>query len=346
MQRPRILHAPADVGGHAYGLSRGERELGFHSDVAVLSAGPYGYGADIRLDLTDLPTWRVVRRRAGFVRHALARYDVIHLNFGHPIVAVRRGPFVLSELPLLKRAGKTVIVTFQGCDVRPQAACACTSPVCAAQDPRRLPNARHMLRHADRVYHLNPDLRHWLPGSRFLPYANVDIRAVTPRPPAQRDELVVAHGPTNREVKGTEHVVAAVEGLRGEGVAVRLDLVEGATRDEALARFAAADVIVDQLRLGWYGGLAVEGMALGRPVMAAIREDDPSDNPFGAGLPIVRTGPATLRDDLRALLADGARRERIGAQGRAFVERHHDPPAVARVVTADLSAPYGPERAG
>ena len=159
MAGPRILHAPADVGGHAYGLSRGERALGFDSDVAVLTAGPYGYGADIRLDLTDLPTWQAIRRRAGFARHALARYDVIHLNFGHPIVALRRGPFMLSELPALKRAGKTVIVTFQGCDVRPQAACACTSPVCAAQDPKRLPNARHMLRHADHVYHLNPDLR-------------------------------------------------------------------------------------------------------------------------------------------------------------------------------------------
>jgi len=333
---PRILHAPADVGGHAYGLSRGERALGFESDVAVLTAGPYGYGADIRLDLTDLPTWQVIRRRAGFARHALARYDVIHLNFGHPIVALRRGPFVLSELPALKRAGKTVIVTFQGCDVRPQAACACTSAVCAAQDPRRLPNARHMLRHADHVYHLNPDLRRWLAGSRFLPYASVDVQAIVPAPPPARDELVVAHGPTNREVKGTEHVIAAVDALRGEGIAVRLDLVEGVTRDEALVRFGAADVIVDQLRLGWYGGLAVEGMALGRPVLAAIRESDPADNPFGAALPIVRSGPERVRDDLRELLADPARRARIGAEGRAFVARHHDPRAVARSVLDDL----------
>lgn len=336
MAGPRILHAPSDVGGHAYELSRGERALGLTSDVAVLTAGPYGYGADIRLDLAGLPLWRAIRRRAAFARHALAHYDVIHLNFGHPIVAVRRGPFVLSELPLLKRAGKTVLVTFQGCDVRPQAACACTSPVCAAQDPMRAPNARHMLRYADRVYHLNPDLRRWLPGSRFLPYANVDIRAVTPRPVPVRDELVVAHGPTNREVKGTEHVIAAVGALRAEGVAVRLDVVEGVPRTEALARFGTADVIVDQLRLGWYGGLAVEGMALGRPVLAGIRQDDPQDNPFGAELPIVRTGPSSLRDDLRALLADRERRERTGAQGRAFVERHHDPRAVAQTVLDDL----------
>jgi glycosyltransferase involved in cell wall biosynthesis len=337
LDAPRILHAPADVGGHAYGLSRGERALGLTSDVAVLAAGPYGYGADIRLDLGGLPTWQVIRSRAAFVRHALARYDVVHLNFGHPIVAVRRGPFILSELPLLKRAGKTVLVTFQGCDVRPQAACACTSPVCAAQDPKRQPNARHMLRHADRVYHLNPDLRRWLPGSRFLPYASFDPFAITPQPPPAHEELVVAHGPTNREVKGTAHVIAAVDALRGEGIAVRLDIVDGVAREEALVRLGAADVIVDQLRLGWYGGLAVEGMALGRPVLAHIREREPADNPFGADLPLVRTAPETLREDLRDLLGDRARRERIGAQGRAFVERHHDPRVVAQTVLDDLA---------
>ena len=332
MERPRILHAPADVGGHAYGLSRGERALGLTSDVAVLTAGPYGYGADIRLDLDGLPALQVVRRRAAFARRALARYDVIHLNFGHPIVALRRGPFVLSELPALKRAGKTVIVTFQGCDVRPQAACACTSPVCAAQDPKRLPNARHMLRHADRVYHLNPDLRRWLPDSRFLPYASFDPNELLPRPVPEREELVVAHGPTNREVKGTEHVIAAVDALRAEGVAVRLDLVEGVTRVEAMERFGAADVVVDQLRIGWYGGLAAESMALGRPVLAHIRESEAGDNPFGDQLPIVRTDPARLRDDLRELLADRGRRERVGAAGRAFVELHHDPRRVAQTI--------------
>jgi glycosyltransferase involved in cell wall biosynthesis len=336
LSRPRILHAPADVGGHAYGLSRGERALGFESDVAVLTAGPFGYGADIRYDLSGLPSHRAILRRAAFVRQALAGYDVIHLNFGHPIVAIRRGGMILSELPLLKLAHKTVIVTFQGCDVRPQAACACTSAVCAAQDPTRLPNARHMLRRADRVYHLNPDLRRWLPGSRFLAYANVDPRSIEPSPLPAGDELVIAHGPTNREVKGTEHVIAAVDALRGEGVPVRLDLVEGLTRDRALTRFAAADVIVDQLRLGWYGGLAVEGMALGRPVLAAINEADPADNPFGPALPIVRTSPERLRDDLRALLADRQRRVRLGTEGRAFVERHHDPRAIARTILDDL----------
>jgi hypothetical protein len=331
--RIRILHAPADVGGHAYGLSRAERELGHHSDVAALAAGPYGYGADLRVRLDGAPAWRRLRTRAAFVRRAIEGYDVVHLNFGQPIFALRRGAYVLSELPLLKRAGKTVLVTFQGCDVRPQAACACTSPVCAAQDPTRGPNARHMLAHADHVFHLNPDLQRWLPGSTFLPYANVDPTRLEPTPPPERDELVVAHAPTNREVKGTEHVVAAVEALRSEGIPVQLDVVEGVRREQALARLRAADVVVDQLRLGWYGGLAVEAMALGRPVLARI---DEAVNPFGDELPVVRTSVETLRDDLRALAGARERRARLVREGRAFAERVHDPRAVARAILARL----------
>jgi hypothetical protein len=336
---PRILHAPADVGGHAYGLSRGERALGYESDVAVFSSGPFGYEADIRVDQTGEPAWRAVAQRAAFVRRAARDYDVIHLNFGQPIVAVRRAGLILSELPLLKRLNKTVLVTFQGCDVRPQAACACTSPVCAAQDPKRLPNARHMLRHADRVFYLNPDLRRWLPGATFVPYASVDPRALTPLPRAEpgEREVVIAHGPTNRETKGTAYVIAAVEQLRAEGLAVRLDLVEGVPRIEAMRRFGSADLLVDQLHIGWYGGLAVETMAMGRPVLAHIREEEPGDNPFGSDLPFVRTSFATVRDDLRALVTDRGARERAGAAGRAFVERVHDPRAVARTCLEGLA---------
>lgn len=329
----RILHAPADVGGHAYGLSRAERELGHQSDVAVLAAGPYGYGADIRVELSGAPAWQRLRTRGAFVRRAIERYDVVHLNFGQPIIALRRGAHVLSELPLLKRAGKTVLVTFQGCDVRPQAACACTSPVCAAQDPGRAPNARHMLAHADHVFHLNPDLEEWLPGSTFLPYANIDPFAIEFSEPPERDEFVVAHAPTNREVKGTAHVIAAVEALQAEGLPVRLDVVEGVKRTEALERLRGADVVVDQVRIGWYGGLAVESMALGRPVLAYIREDV---NPFGAALPVVRTTAEELARDLRELAGDRKRRQRLGREGRAFVEAVHDPRAVAREILARL----------
>jgi glycosyltransferase involved in cell wall biosynthesis len=334
---PRILHSPADVGGHAEGLSRAERELGLRSDVAVFEQGPFGYWADIDLRTgSGEPAWRRIARRAAFLRRALREYDVFHFNFGLTLLTVRQLGRVFDELALLKRLGKTVLVTYQGCDVRPKRCCPCRKEACFRDDRYRLPAARRALRHADRVLYLNPDLRNWLPGAVFCPYANIDPRAVDATPDPGGAEVVVVHAPTDEDVKGTRYVVEAVETLRGEGLPVRLDLVSGVTRDEVLRRCASGHVLVDQLHLGWYGGLAVEAMACQRPVLAYVLEEHPDDNPFGDALPVVRTSPATLAADLRALVTDPARRRALGAAGRSFVEEAHDPRRIARSVLEGL----------
>jgi glycosyltransferase involved in cell wall biosynthesis len=311
--------------------------LGLVSDVAVFAPGPLGYGYDVDLHAgIDRPVGLRMVRRAAFLRRALRRYDVFHFNFGLTLLSVRQLGHVADELALLRRLGKTVLVTYQGCDVRPKAECPCRNAECLATHQYRQPAADRALRFAHRVFFLNPDLRRWLPGARFLPYASVDPRVTQVVAPPDGDELVVAHAPTDRDVKGTAHVVTAVAALRDEGVPVRLDLVENVGHDEALRRITAADVVVDQLVLGWYGALAVEAMALGRPVLAYIREDEPADNPFGDALPIVRTTAATLASDLRALAGDRERRQRLGVAGRRFVEQEHDPRRIARTALGGL----------
>ena len=340
MARPlRILHAPADVGGHAYGLSRAERELGLESDVAVFAAGPFGYGFDINLQAgVDRPVWVRLARRAAFLRRAARAYDVFHFNFGQTLLSVRQLSVSFDEIALLKRLGKTVLVTYQGCDVRPKAECPCRRPSCFADDRYRQPAAARVLRHADQVFYLNPDLRRWLPGAQFLPYASVDVHAIAPRPLVPGEQFVVAHAPTDRNVKGTRHVIEAVEALSVGGLKLKLDLIEGVPRANVLERLARADVVVDQLVLGWYGGLAVEAMALGRPVLGKICEDEPEDNPYGSELPIVRTSPSTLQDDLRSLAAEPERQRKLSEQGRRFVEEHHDPRRVARTILDRIGA--------
>jgi hypothetical protein len=325
------------VAGQAYGLSRAERKLGLTSDVAVFTPSGYGYGFDI--DIGARPTeslWRQFRGRLSFLRAAEARYDVFHFNFGQTILSIRRFGRVVDELAWLRRRGKTILFTYQGSDVRPSDHCPCEKPECRELDRYRHLGARRAVRFADRVFYQNPDLRQWLPGASFLPYAAVDPAAIRPGPPPGREELVVAHAPTDRVIKGTQHVIEAVDALCHEGVPIRLDLVEGVTRDVALERLAAADLLVDQLMLGWYGTVAVEAMALGRPVLSYIREDEPEDNPFGTELPIIRTTPATLVDDLRELSVDHGRLRELGVAGRAFVEEHHNPVSIARQALTGL----------
>jgi glycosyltransferase involved in cell wall biosynthesis len=324
----RIVHLPTATGGHPLGLSRAERALGFRSDVVDFAPGSLAYAADRVFDLSRLGTTQRAAVRLRFLADAARTYDVFHFNAGAPAIALRTQWGVFTELPLLKRLGKTLVVTWQGCDVRPQAACHfCDRTDCAEQDPWRPRYARALLKYADRAVYLNPDLGRYLPGATFLPYANVDVASLAPRALSDRQTVVVAHAPTYPRIKGTEHVVAAVQRLREEGFDVELDLIEGVAHSEAFERIARADVLVDQLHLGWYGGVAVEAMALGRPVVCFINE---AENPFGAELPIARADPATLKDVLAGLLRDRDRRAALAESSRAFALREHDPQAIAR----------------
>ena len=134
---PRILHAPTDIGGHARGLSLAEQELGLRSDVAVFSPQRWGYEADIDLHAgIDVPVPVRMARRAAFLREAIERYDVFHFNYGQTLMQVRQLGRVLDELPLLRRRGKKILVTFQGCDLRPFSECFCRRSGLRKNKPR------------------------------------------------------------------------------------------------------------------------------------------------------------------------------------------------------------------
>jgi glycosyltransferase involved in cell wall biosynthesis len=192
--------------------------------------------------------------------------------------------------------------------------------------------------HADLIYSLNPDLLHVLPSrARFLPYASVDPRRWQPVV-SSNDVPLVVHAPTHAGIKGTRFVVESVERLREQGVRFEFALIQGMTREEARQTYERADIVVDQLLLGWYGGLAVEAMALGKPVIAYIRREDLRFVPDGlsAELPVISAEPTTVYDVLFDLITAGReRREEIGLRSRAFAERWHDPVRIAREVADD-----------
>jgi hypothetical protein len=149
--------------------------------------------------------------------------------------------------------------------------------------------------------------------------------------------LRLIHAPNHRNLKGTSHILEAVEELRAEGVAIELSVVEGVPNARMAGLIQAADVVVDQLLLGWYAMFALEGMALAKPVVCHIQ---PSllDLYIGAGLikqgelPLIDSSIRTIKDTLRHLAALPRRELRdIGLRSRAFVERHHSIESVGAV---------------
>jgi glycosyltransferase involved in cell wall biosynthesis len=116
-----------------------------------------------------------------------------------------------------------------------------------------------------------------------------------------------------------------------EQLPVELDIVEGVPHEEARARYARADIVVDQLRAGWHGVFALESMALGKPVVTYLKPDvvEKSAAGYGVRIPIVPATAETLAEALSPLIESPARRREIGAASRAYVEQVHDIDRVA-----------------
>jgi hypothetical protein len=331
----RILHWPTDVGGHPSGLSLAERALGFNSHVAVIARSPFGYHVDLDLGLAGASRFKRLIGRTSMLLHAARDYDIVHLNFAQPFLPTLGSLGI--DLPLLKASGVRIFSTCQGCDIRlPEqcAVCAHGQGPCALADSARRRNIAHYIAAwSERVFCLNPDLLHLMPGASFMPYASIDPDTIAPAfLEPHTGPLRIVHAPTHRTIKGTAAVVAAAKAL---GPRVDLDLVEGLTRTQALERYARADVIIDQLRLGWYGGLSVEAMALGKIVISRV---DPAlaalvPLELARELPILHADENSLHATIERVLAMSAQeRDAFAHRSRRFAERWHRPVSLAHWV--------------
>ena len=347
-----MLHAPALVGGNPARLACAERKLGLASRCVSVHANPFGYPVDEQLATPaqgrfafELQRWRLLWR-------AWREFDVVHFNFGQTLFP-NRFP---ADLPLLRAMGKAVFMTYQGDDARQGDYCREHFEITfanrvpegyysAKSDAAKRRRIARLARYADGIYALNPDLLHVLPPqARFLPYANVDIEDYVPVAGRGSQTLLIAHAPSHRGVKGTDLIVDAVTRLRAEGHLVELALVEGISNQMARSVYAQADICVDQLYAGWYGGVAVEMMALGKPVICYLREGDLNFLPAGmrTELPLVPARPETIYEVLRDCARGPRERLReIGARSRGYVERWHDPLKVAARLKLDYQRALG-----
>ena len=244
---------------------------------------------------------RQAKQWAAFAR-LLPRTDVFHFHFGLTLVPKR------LQFPLLRATRKKSVMHYLGSDIR-------------GKTPEQLAYGKQAGAQVVGSY----DAIRWVPEAEVIP-PGVDLGRIQPAPPSDRERPLIVHAPSSRRRKGTEHVLAAVEGLDAE-----LELVEGLHHDEAFERYRAADIVVDQLNAGWYGLFAIEAMALGKPVVTFLHDEAVrrTEEAFGTRVPLVSATAETLREALRPLVADAARRRELGAASRAYVERVHDVERVA-----------------
>ncbi|MEO8378514.1 MAG: hypothetical protein ABI779_02500 [Acidobacteriota bacterium] len=173
-----------------------------------------------------------------------------------------------------------------------------------------------------------PVLPRWDISFNAVP-ADVESLQPSTRPPGEIP--VVIHAPNHRHVKGTAYLLEALDRLRARGFPFVLRLIEGVPRHQALDLYAEADVIADQFIMGAFGIFALEGMSLGKPVLAYLDTEHLTRTQYIQ--PVVNATPENLEQVLAVMLSIPELRRRIGEASRASVVRHQSTVPIAEVWT-------------
>jgi hypothetical protein len=288
------------------------------------------------------------------------KYDVFHFNFGTTILH-RDGQafFTLFDLPFYPKKAK-LFVTYNGCDARQKyptmkrskiASChssKCYGGVCNSgeRDLERRKCIEKMGRYVKHMWALNPDLLYFLPPekSSFLPYTihDADVERVSPK---FGKTLKIVHAPTNREAKGSRYIINAIEELKKKyPKSFELVLVEGISHQRALEIYQSADIVIDQLLIGWYGAFAVETMLMGKPVVARIAVEDlkfiPGDMARDVLQAVINANPFNICAVLEKCLHDRGFLKRRAQASLEYANKWHHPQYVAGLTKEKYEQEY------
>ena len=298
----RVLHCPVNTAGIPWQNVQALRRRGVEADLVVFERYKLHPEADRSLDLEGGLLRRQLKQWPAFLE-LLPRYDVFHFYSSVTLVPAK------VQFRILHALGKRGVYHYLGSDIR----------------GKTREQLAYGLR-ADAEIVGSYDAIRWVPHAEVV-LPGIEVSRIEPATPdAERKRPVILHAPSSRRRKGTDHVVAACEGLDAE-----LRIVEGLTHDEAFEQYRDADIVVDQLNAGWYGVFAIECLALGKPVVTFLHDEAVrrTEEAYGVQVPLVGTTKETLRETLAPLVADGARRRAIGEASRAYAEKLHDVDAIA-----------------
>jgi hypothetical protein len=343
----RMLVGPTNSAGQGHGWAQAAKTL---PDVDAVSfalrrKGQFAFPADYGVPLAwfGQPRWqRAQEQYVGQHTHVL-------VESLRPIFGARGFPDASPDIAALRAAGVTVGLLFHGSDIRLPSRHAKRerwSPFTPGDDlTERLETQAR--RHAELIESLGlpvfvstVDLLDDVPDAQWLPVA-IDPAPwqQAARPLFAGERPVVVHVPSNAQLKGTDRIDAVLTELHDSGV-LEYQRITGVPHSDMPSVIGAADIVVDQLRIGLYGVAAAEALAGGRIVVSYVGDQvrERVRTLTGREVPIVEADPDTLGDVITGLIADRDAAAERAAAGPGFVAELHDGRRSAEALTSWLIA--------
>ena len=331
----RILHGFTSGAGQPPQLARAQRELGFHSVSMHIGANKMGFNFDRVIGQANYID------RSNLLSKLVDEFNVFHF-YAFPLFGWKHKiepPFGM-DLLLLKLLRLPVIMNFRGSEVRQKDLFEKKARYSVAEgedhglfksfpsdEQRKYINLCRNL--ATRIIVPDAELASYVPGAKIIPRA-IDVSKWKNYGQINSQVPLVVHAPTRRHVKGTPYIINAVERLKSKGLKFEFKLVEGLSNDEAREIYSKADIIIDQLKIGWHGVLSTEAMSLGKVAMCYIRDDLVDSLRFRGNLPLINANEENIDSELENLIINPQRRVEIGNLARCYVENVHSLDIVAK----------------
>lgn len=329
--------------------ARAERLLGIRSVSVVTQTYYITRAFDLQLASASQPrAWRYAMAWLGLAGTLLLGRRIHTFHDAGFLPPERRFLFNRRELWLYHLFGLEHVVWTYGADVRTRATtqalgepnccthCDAVGLHCICDEDAARRNRDRVHRDASLVVAMG-DMREYVPGARDdLFFWPVDFRerkfATASVPQPHEGPLRVVHAPNHPQFKGSAYLIAAIDQLQAEGVAIELVRVERVPNEQALAIYRTADIVFDQCLIGFHGYFALEAMALGKPVMVFIRK--PSYLLEPGECPLVNVTRETIAARLREFANNRAALADIGRRSREYMARYYGLDAFAQRLMA------------
>ncbi|WP_372814304.1 glycosyltransferase [Paenibacillus sp.] len=255
-------------------------------------------------------------------KHIVNFFDQFHFHYATSLLPD------YQDLEIIKHKGKKMIMHHWGNDIRFHDRARVHNPYVYTGDSPANEVIHHRLtrisRYVDEAivqdYEVYAYAQPYYKKVHVVPIS-IDLTPIVPfYPKNDVKRPLILHAPTNPEFKGTMAIEAAIQELQ-KSYSFEYRRIQHLNHEEAIRLYREADLIVDQIRCGSYGLLSVEAMALGKPVIAYIRNDIVAQ--FPSQLPIMNANPDNVLTAIQSFLENPALRVERGLQGREYAEKYH-----------------------
>jgi glycosyltransferase involved in cell wall biosynthesis len=324
----RIFIGINDVSGFGFRLKKGFSTLGIKADFYSFTGHVFGFKTDKVIKYSKNSLLRKVQKII-LLTKLILKYDYFMFI----------GPFTLlkdfADIKLFKFFEKKTMILFTGCDVRiPEKVEKYKWNTCkdCPVEYKKFVNCvieekKKNIRKIESIFDIVTapfEANGYLSEPRHITVFPFDIDTFPPADSVKYkigNPFRIFHAPSHQAYKGSRHIFAAIERLKKK-YTFEFVCFQNVSFEKYLEELSRSDLIIDQMLLGCYGSVAVEGLLYDKPVVTYLREDL-WDVVNEEDCPIINANPDTLYDVLDKILANPEQLYKLSGRGRKFVEKYH-----------------------